>query len=79
VYEEIVPQDEVSIELGARFKECQVAIRDARKALAKRKAEFDDEPEWMAEQLAEAERAFEEAATAWTEHLEKTGRKVVRR
>jgi hypothetical protein len=33
----------------------------------------------MLEQLQEAERAFEEAATAWTEHLETTGRKVVRR
>ncbi len=74
-----MPQDEVSIALGARFKETQVAIRDARKALAKRKAEFDDEPEWMAEQMAEAVAAFEVAATEWTEHLEKTGRKVVRR
>lgn len=79
MFEEIVPQDEVSIALGARFKETQIAMRDARKALDKRKAEFDDEPEWMAQQLAEAEAAFEAAATAWTEHLETTGRKVVRR
>jgi hypothetical protein len=74
-----VPQDPVSIELGAKFKESQIAVRDARKALDKRRAEFDDEPEWMLEQLATAERTFEEAATAWTEHLETTGRKVVRR
>jgi hypothetical protein len=74
-----VPQDPVSIELGAKFKETQVAVRDARKALDKRKAEFDDEPEWMLEQLTEAERAFEEAATAWSDHLGTTGRKVVRR
>lgn len=79
VFEEIVPQDPISIELGAAFKAAQVAVRDARKALAKRKDEFDDEPEWMTQQLADAERAFEEAATAWTEHLETTGRKVVRR
>lgn len=79
MFETPVPQDELSIELGARFKETQVAIRDARKALVKRTAEHGDEPDWMLEQLAEAVRAFEEAATAWTEHLEKTGRKVVRR
>jgi hypothetical protein len=74
-----VPQDEHSIELGARFKEAQVAIRDARKALEKRKAEFGDEPDWMVEQLREAERHFEAVASEWVEHLEKTGRKVVRR
>ena len=74
-----VPQDEQSIELGARFKEAQVAIRDARKALDKRKAELGDEPEWMVEQLHEAERGFEAVASEWVEHLEKTGRKVVRR
>lgn len=74
-----MPQDELSIELGAKFKEAQVALRDARKALEKRKAEFGDEPDWMLEQYQEAERAFEEAATAWTEHLGTTGRKVVRR
>ena len=73
-----VPQDERSIELGAAFKEAQILTRDARKALAKRKAEFADEPDWMLEQLAAAEKRFEEAASAWTEHLETTGRKVVR-
>jgi hypothetical protein len=78
VFETPVPQDERSIELGAAFKEGQVLMRDARKALAKRKAEFDDAPEWMLEQLAAAEKQFEEAATAWTAHLETTGRKVVR-
>ena len=74
-----MPQDERSIELGAAFKEAQVAVRDARKALDKRKAEFADEPDWMLAQLEDAERRFQEAATAWTEHLETTGRKVVRR
>ncbi|HLB24433.1 MAG TPA: hypothetical protein VJP07_10090 [Dehalococcoidia bacterium] len=74
-----MPQDPVSIELGAKFKEAQVAVRDARKAMEKRKAEFDDEPEWMVQQYAEAERAFEETATAWHEHLSQTGRKMVRR
>jgi hypothetical protein len=74
-----VPQDELSIELGAKFKEAQVALRDARKAMEKRKAEFGDEPDWMLEQYQAAERAFEEAATAWHEHLGTTGRKVVRR
>ncbi len=74
-----VPQDERSIELGARFKEAQVAIRDARKALDKRKAEFGDEPEWMVEQLQQAEKQFEVVASEWVEHLETTGRKVVRR
>jgi hypothetical protein len=73
-----VPQDEQSIALGAAFKESQIALRDARKALAKRKAEFSDEPEWMLEQLAAAEKSFEEAASTWTAHLETTGRKVVR-
>ncbi len=71
-------QDEQSIALGAAFKESQVALRDAKKALAKRKAEFADEPEWMLEQLVAAEKDFEEAATAWAAHLETTGRKVVR-
>lgn len=74
-----MPQDPISIELGAKFKESQLVVRDARKVLAKRKAEFDDEPEWMLEQQAEAIAAFEVAATAWADHLEKTGRKVVRR
>ena len=78
VFETTGPAGRALDRTGARFKETQIAVRDARKALAKRKAEFDDEPEWMLEQLAEAERAFEEAATAWTEHLETTGRKVVR-
>lgn len=67
------------MELGAKFREAQTALRDARKALDKRKAEFGDEPEWMAAQYAEAEAAFEAAATAWQEHLAGTGRKVVRR
>jgi len=79
LFEAPVPQDPVSIELGAKFKESQVALRDARKALEKRKAEFGDEPDWMVQQYAEAERAFEEAATAWQEHLSQTGRKIVRR
>ena len=74
-----MPQDPVSVELGAKFKEKQLALRDAKKALDKRKAEFDDEPDWMIEQLADAEREFEEAATAWSDHLGTTGRKVVRR
>jgi hypothetical protein len=73
-----VPQDDESIALGAAFKESQIALRDAKKALAKRTAEFGDEPEWMLEQLASAEKGFEEAASAWTAHLETTGRKVVR-
>jgi predicted translin family RNA/ssDNA-binding protein len=74
-----VPQDERSVELGAAFKEAQIALRDARKALEKRKAEFDDEPEWMREQFTAAEQRFAEAASQWSEHLETTGRKVVRR
>ena len=78
MFEVPVPQDEQSIALGAAFKESQIALRDARKALAKRKTEFSDEPEWMLEQLADAEKRFEAAATAWTAHLETTGRKVVR-
>ena len=78
MFETPVPQDGRSIELGAAFKETQILTRDARKALAKRKAEFADEPDWMLEQLAEAVRQFEAAASAWTEHLETTGRKVVR-
>ncbi len=56
-----------------------MAVREARKALDKRRAEFSDEPEWMVRQLEEAEQRFEEAATAWTDHLATTGRKVVRR
>src|SRR3990172_6588604 len=59
LFEAPVPQDPVSIELGAKFKEAQVAVRDARKAMEKRKAEFDDEPEWMVQQYAEAERGIE--------------------
>jgi hypothetical protein len=74
-----VPQDPVSIELGAKFREAQTAVRDARKALDKRKAEAGDEPDWMLAQVEDAERRFEEAATAWSEHLSQTGRKVVRR
>jgi hypothetical protein len=79
VFEAPVPQDERSIELGAQFKEAQVALRDARKALDKRQAEFGDEPEWMLEQFHAAEKRFEEAASTWSEHLATTGRKVVRR
>jgi hypothetical protein len=79
VFEAPVPQDERSVELGAAFRETQIAMREARKALAKRKAEFDDEPQWMLDQLHETEQRFEAAATAWSEHLETTGRKVVRR
>ena len=74
-----VPQDERSIELGAAFKEAQLAMRDARKALDKRKAEFDDEPDWMREQLAAAEARFAAVADEWAAHLETPGRKVVRR
>ena len=74
-----MPQDERSVELGALFKEAQIALRDARKALDKRKAESGDEPEWMLEQLQAAEKRFEDVATEWSEHLAKTGRKVVRR
>jgi hypothetical protein len=53
-------------------------LRDARKALEKRKAEFGDEPEWLLDQYAEAERLFEEAATAWSDHLATTGRRMAR-
>lgn len=74
-----MPQDERSVELGAAFREAQVSVREAKKALAKRKAEFDDEPAWMTEQLEAAVTLFEAAASAWSEHLETTGRKVVRR
>jgi hypothetical protein len=74
-----VPQDPVSIELGVKFREAQTAIRDARKALDKRKAESGDEPDWMLEQLTEAEQHFADVATEWSEHLAQTGRKVVRR
>lgn len=73
------PPDERSLELGAAFKEAQVALRDARKALDKRRAEFNDEPEWMVAQYEEAERRFAAASDAWVEHLEQTGRKRVRR
>lgn len=66
------------MELGARFREAHQALRDARKALEKRKAEFGDEPEWLLAQYAEAERQFEEAATAWSDHLAKTGRRMAR-
>ncbi len=74
-----MPQDERSVELGARFREAQNALRDARKTLDKRKAEHGDEPQWLLDAYAEAEAAFAAAATAWAEHLETTGRKVVRR
>ncbi len=56
-----------------------MAIRDARKMLVKRKAESGDEPDWLLEQLAAAEQSFAEAADVWAQHLETTGRKVVRR
>jgi hypothetical protein len=79
LFEPPVPQDPVSIELGAKFREAQNALRDARKALDKRKAEFGDEPDWMSQQYADAEHAFEEAATAWHDHLSRTGRKMARR
>jgi ribonuclease E len=77
-FEPPTPQDPRSIELGAAFKEAQVAMRDARKALDKRRAESGDEPDWLVEQLAAAEARFAEASTAWVEHLETTNRKVVR-
>jgi hypothetical protein len=73
------PPDPVSVELGQKFREAQAAVRDARKALDKRRAEFGDEPEWMVAQLAETERRFEDASTAWVEHLSGTGRKMARR
>lgn len=78
VFETPVPQDPRSIELGAAFREAQTAMRDARKALDKRRAEFGDEPEWLVEQLTAAEARFSEAADEWAAHLETTGRKVVR-
>jgi hypothetical protein len=78
-YEAPVPQDERSVELGAQFREAQTAMREARKTLDKRKAEHGDEPEWLVEQYDAAVKGFEEAATEWSEHLSKTGRKVVRR
>jgi hypothetical protein len=78
-YEAPVPQDEVSIQLGAAFREAQNALRDARKTLDKRRAEQGDEPEWLIAEYDAAEARFAEAATAWHEHLSKTGRKVVRR
>ena len=74
-----VPQDPLSIELGAKFREAQIAIRDAKKALDKKKAEAGDVPEWMVEQLTAAEQAFEVVATEWAELLATTGRKVIRR
>jgi hypothetical protein len=67
------------VELGARFRESQNALRDARKTLEKRKAEFGDEPEWLMDAYRVAEARFEAAATEWTEHLETTGRKMPRR
>lgn len=73
------PQDERSIELGAAFREAQAALRDAKKALEKRKAEFGDEPEWLLEQLEAAEQRFAKAATEWHEHLLTTGRRMARR
>ena len=78
VFEPPVPQDPRSVELGAAFREAQTAMRDARKALDKRKAEYNDEPEWLIEQLAAAEARFAAAADEWAAHLETTGRTVVR-
>jgi ribonuclease E len=77
--EQPVPQDPLSVELGQKFREAQTALREAKKTLDKRKAEQGDEPEWLVAQLEAAERAFAEVATAWSEHLSQTGRKVVRR
>jgi hypothetical protein len=77
-FEPPVPQDPRSIELGAAFREAQTALRDARKALEKRREDFGDEPEWLVEQLAAAEAGFAEASNAWVEHLETTGRKMAR-
>jgi hypothetical protein len=71
------PPDEMSLQLGAAFREAQAAYRDARRALEKRRAEQGDEPDWLLQQLEEAERRFEEAATAWSEHLSTTGRRRV--
>lgn len=78
VFETPVPQDPRSIELGAAFREAQTAMRDAKKALDKRRAEFSDEPDWLVEQLTAAEARFAEVADEWAAHLETTGRKVVR-
>jgi hypothetical protein len=71
------PPDPHSLELGAAFREAQVALRDARKALDKRRSEYSDEPEWLVQQHEEAQRRFEAAATAWSDHLATTGRKRV--
>ncbi len=73
-----MPQDPRSIELGGAFREAQIAMRDARKALDKRKAESGDEPEWLVEQLTAAQATFTAAADEWAAHLETTGRTVVR-
>ena len=78
IFEPPVPQDPHSVELGAAFREAQMAMRDARKALDKRRAESGDEPAWLTEQYAAAEARFAEAADAWARHLETTGRKVTR-
>jgi hypothetical protein len=78
-FEPPVPQDERSIELGAKFREAQAAMRDAKKTLDKRKAEQGDEPDWLIAEYAAAEQRFEEAATEWSEHLAQTGRRIVRR
>ncbi|MGH7634824.1 MAG: hypothetical protein ACRENC_13900, partial [Gemmatimonadaceae bacterium] len=78
-FEPPIPQDERSIELGARFREAQGAIRDAKKTLDKRKAEQGDEPEWLVAELTAAEQRFAEVATEWSDHLAQTGRKVIRR
>ena len=76
---ELPPQDPHSIELGAAFKEAHQALRDAMKALDKRKAEQGDEPPWLLEQLQAAEVRFAAAADEWARHLEQTGRKQVAR
>ncbi len=78
-FETPVPQDERSIELGERFRETQTALRDAKKTLDRRRAEYGDEPQWLVDQYQESERRFAQIATEWHEHLSKTGRKMVRR
>jgi hypothetical protein len=76
---EMPPPDPESVELGAAFKEAHQALRDAGRAIEKRKAEQGDEPAWLLEQLEAAEQRFAEAAERWIEHLDKTGRRAVAR
>jgi hypothetical protein len=72
---EMPPPDPRSVELGAAFKEAHQALRDAQRALDKRKAEQGDEPEWLVSQLEAAERQFAEASDAWIDFLETSGRR----